>query len=161
MNRSIRQLAGALIVLYIVLFAALNYWQVGRTEELASEPSNTRALIRQFDSPRGEIVTADGIVVARSVQAPGSSDVKYVRNYPTKDLFANITGYYTFGLGSTQLEKTESDVLSGDTFTQQLRALDDIFSSTNDQSGQIQLTLREDLQNVAKFVLGPARVRSS
>ncbi len=84
MNRSIRQLAGALIVLYIVLFAALNYWQVGRTEELASEPSNTRALIRQFDSPRGEIVTADGIVVARSVQALGSSDVKYVRNYPTK-----------------------------------------------------------------------------
>ena len=36
MNRQIRQLAGALIVLYIVLFAALNYWQVGRTEELAS-----------------------------------------------------------------------------------------------------------------------------
>src|SRR5687768_3342204 len=100
MNRQIRQLAGALIVLYIVLFAALNYWQVGRTEELASEPSNTRALIRQFDSPRGEIITADGVVIARSVQAPGESEVKFRRQYPTGELFANITGYYTFGLGS-------------------------------------------------------------
>ena len=43
MNRQIRQLAGALIVLYVVLFAALNYWQVGRTEELASQRSLTRA----------------------------------------------------------------------------------------------------------------------
>jgi len=83
MNRQIRQLAGALIVLYIVLFAALNYWQVGQTEELSSQPSNTRALIRQFDSPRGPIVTADGVVIARSEQVPGATDVKYRRLYPT------------------------------------------------------------------------------
>ncbi len=154
MNRQIRQLAGALIVLYVVLFAALNYWQVGRTEELASQPSNTRALIRQFDSPRGPIVTADGVVIARSEQVPGATDVKYRRLYPTGELFANVTGYYTFGLGSTQLEKTQSDVLSGDTFTQQVRALDDLFSGNNDRSGEIHVTLRNDLQNIAKFLLG-------
>ena len=93
MNRQIRQLAGALIVLYVVLFAALNYWQVGRTEELASQRSN-RALIRQFDSPRGPIVTADGVVIARSEQVPGATDVKFRRLYPTGELFANVTGYY-------------------------------------------------------------------
>ena len=154
MNRQIRQLAGALIVLYVVLFAALNYWQVGRTEELASQPSNTRALIRQFDSPRGPIVTADGVVIARSEQVPGATDVKFRRLYPTGELFANVTGYYTFGLGSTQLEKTESDVLSGDTFTQQVRALDEMFSGTNDQSGTVHVTLRNDFQAIAKFLLG-------
>jgi peptidoglycan glycosyltransferase len=154
MNRKIRQLAAALMMLYVVLFAALNYWQVGRTEELASQPSNTRALIRQFDSPRGPIITADEVVIARSLQAPGESEVKYVRNYPTNDLFANITGYYTFGLGSTQLEKTETDVLSGDTFEQQLRALPDMFSSNADHSGTIRVTLREDMQRIAKFLLG-------
>jgi penicillin-binding protein A len=154
MNRQIRQLAGALVVLYVVLFAALNYWQVGRTEELASQPSNTRALIRPFDSPRGPIVTADGVVIARSEQVPGATDVKFRRLYPTGELFANVTGYYTFGLGSTQLEKTASDVLSGDTFTQQVRALDDLFSGTNDQSGAVNVTLRSDFQNIAKFLLG-------
>jgi peptidoglycan glycosyltransferase len=154
-NRQIRQLAGVLMALYIVLFAALNYWQVGEEEELAAEPSNTRALIRQFDSPRGPIVTADGVVVAQSVQSPGDTDVKYRRLYPAGDLFAHITGYYTYGLGSTQLEKTQSDVLSGDTFTQQVRAFDEIFSSTNDQSGKVVLTMREDMQRTAKFLLGP------
>jgi peptidoglycan glycosyltransferase len=154
-NRQIRQLAAVLMALYVVLFAALNYWQVGEEEELATQPDNTRALIRQFDSPRGPIVSADGIVVARSVQAPGDSDVKYVRTYPTEDLFAHITGYYTYGLGSTQVEKTESDVLSGDTFSQQLGAIDDIFSGANDQSGEVRLTVSEELQRVAKFLLGP------
>ena len=155
MNRQIRQLAGALIVLYVVLFAAMNYWQVNRTEELASEPGNTRALIRQFDTPRGPIVTADGVVAARSVQAPGDSDVKFIRTYPTGDLFAHVTGYYTFGLGASQLEQTRSGVLTGDTFTQQVRALEDIFSRNNDNSGELRLTLREDMQAVAKFLLGP------
>jgi peptidoglycan glycosyltransferase len=155
MNRQIRQLAAGLIALYVLLFAALNYWQVNRTEELASEPGNTRALIRQFDTPRGPIITADGVVAARSVQAPGDSDVRFIRTYPTGDLLADITGYYTFGLGATQLEQTKSGVLTGDTFTQQVRALDDLFSSSNDNSGELRLTVREDMQAVAKFLLGP------
>jgi penicillin-binding protein A len=155
MNRQIRQLAAALMGLYILLFGALNYWQVGRTEELASRPSNTRALIRQFDSPRGRIITADDEVIARSEQVVGIADVAYQRIYPTREMFANITGYYTFGLGSTQLEKTESDVLSGDTFTQQVRALDDIFTGEAvDQSGDVRVTLRQDMQAVAMVLLG-------
>ena len=155
MNRQIRQLAGVLIALYVVLFAALNFWQVSRTEELAAQPSNTRALVRQFDTPRGPIVTADGVVAARSVQAPGDSDVKFQRQYPTGDLFAHITGYHTFGLGSTQLERARSDVLTGDTFTQQVLAIENILGRSNDNSGQIRLTVREDMQSVAKFLLGP------
>jgi peptidoglycan glycosyltransferase len=154
-NRKIRQLAVALMGLYVALFLGLNYWQIDRTEELASEPGNTRAIIRQFDTPRGQIVTADGVVVARStpIEDP-ESDVKYQREYPTGDLFAQLVGYYTFGLGSTQLERTKSDVLTGGTFSQQVRALDDILSTDNDQSGEVRLTLRDDMQRVAKFLLG-------
>ena len=100
-----------------MLFAALNYWQVGRSEELASQPSNTRALIRAVrlaarpDRHRRRRRSSPG-----PSRCPAPTDVKYRRLYPTGDLFADITGYYTFGLGSTQLEKTEADVLSGDTF---------------------------------------------
>ncbi len=154
MNRSIRQLAAGLIMMYIVLFATLNYWQVGRTEELASEPGNNRALTRQFERPRGQIVTADGVVVAQSVAVSGTGVVKFAREYPTGDLFAHITGYYTFGLGATQLERTESAALTGDTFTQQVRAIEDILDPNVDTSGQVRLTMRNDMQNVAKFLLG-------
>ena len=46
-------------------------------------------------------------------------------------------------------------MLTGDTFTQQIRALDNLFSQTNDNSGELRLTLRDDMQAVAKFLLGP------
>lgn len=154
MNRAIRQLTAAVMALYVVLFAALNYWQVNRTDELASEPGNTRALIRQFDTPRGPIVTADGVVVAMSVQAPGASDVEFQRRYPTGELFAHITGYYTFGLGATQLEQTKSNVLTGSTFTQQVLGLENLWTQNNDNSGEVRLTLRADMQELARELLG-------
>ena len=156
MNRKIHQLAFVLMALYVVLFATLNYWQVGHTDELASEPGNTRAIERQFNKPRGPIVTADGVVVARSIARPQGldTDVKYLRQYPTGDLFANVVGYYTFGLGSTQLERTQSDVLTGDTFAQQVRALENLIGGAVDTAGEVRLTMREDMQRTAKFLLG-------
>lgn len=157
MNRQIRQLAVALMALYVALFAGLNYWQVDRTEELASEAGNTRARIREFNRPRGEIVSADGVVLAQSVRAPQGDnvDVEYVRRYPTGDLFAQLVGYYTFGLGSTQIERSHNEVLVGDTLTQQVRALEDLLNAGVDVSGEVRLTLREDMQRTAKFLLGP------
>ena len=59
MNRQIRRLALALMALYVALFVTLNYWQVSRREALADQPDNTRELLRDFDKPRGPIVTAD------------------------------------------------------------------------------------------------------
>ena len=46
---------------------------------------------------------------------PPGSEFKYQRQYPTGDLFANVTGYYTFAFGSTGLERTQNDVLAGTT----------------------------------------------
>jgi peptidoglycan glycosyltransferase len=153
-NRKIRQLAVGLMALYVALFATLNYWQVGRTEQLASQPDNTRALLREFDRPRGPIVTADEVVIARSVPAPAGSAVSFVRQYPTGDLFANVSGYHTFALGSTQLERTQNAVLTGTTPEQQLLAIPGLLGGFDDNSGSVRLTLRHDLQQVAKFALG-------
>ncbi len=95
MNRKIRQLAGAFMVLYVVLFAAINYWQVGRESELNAMGGNTRAIRREFSRPRGEIVSADGVVAAESIALPDDNEFPYQRQYPTGELFANVTGYYS------------------------------------------------------------------
>lgn len=154
MNRSIRQLAVGLMALYVALFATLNYWQLGRTEELAEQPDNRRQLLRDFNRPRGPIVTADGVVVARSVPSDLPGTRRFQRVYPTDDLFAHVTGYHTFGLGSTQVERTHSDVLTGTTPEQQLLGLPGAFLGQQDNSGTVRLTLRDDLQRAAKFFLG-------
>ena len=108
---------------YVALFAALNYWQVGRQEELNARFDNTRAIRREFNQPRGPIITTDGVIAAESTPNPPESEFTYQRTYPTGDLFAHVTGYYTFAFGSTGLERTQNDVLTGSTPEQELRAL--------------------------------------
>ena len=154
MNRQIRQLALGLMVCYVALFVTLNYWQVGRKEELDASFDNTRAIRREFERPRGPIVARDGTVMANSVPTAPGSQFAYQRQYPFDDLYAHITGYYTFGFGSTGLERTQNDVLAGTTPEQQLRAIPGILDGDADNSGTVVTTLRPDLQQVAKDALG-------
>jgi peptidoglycan glycosyltransferase len=151
MKPQIRKLGAALLVLYLVLFVQLNVLQVGRKKALDTHPLNNRQTIRDFSRPRGAIVTADGVVVARSVKLlVPRSQIKYQREYPTGDLFSNVTGYFTYNFGSTQLEKTKSDVLLGDTAPQKLSGV----LGGSDNTGSVLLTMRADLQKVAADALG-------
>ena len=150
MNAQIRKLVAALLVLYVVVFVALNTVQVARKDALDSHPDNNRQTIRDFNRPRGPIVTADGQVVARSLPTDGTGQFEYQRDYPMGIYFSNVTGYYTYSFGSTQLEKTMNDVLMGDTPAQKAEG---IFSGV-DNTGSVVLSLRSDVQKVAADALG-------
>jgi peptidoglycan glycosyltransferase len=154
MNAKIRHLAIGLIVCYIALFVQLNVLQVGKEEALTTDPRNNRQTIRDFNRPRGPIVTADGVVVARNVPVTDPDDeFVYQREYPTGELFANVTGYYTFSYGSTLLERTKGDVLMGTTAAQQIQGIPNLLDKP-DTSGSVVLTLRADAQLVAAQALG-------
>ena len=154
MNRQIRQLALGLMACYVVLFAALNYWQVGRKPELDARFDNTRQVLREFNKPRGPIVTSDGIVAAVSFPTPPGEPYDYRREYPTGDLLADITGYFTFAFGSTQVERMYGDVLTGSTTEQQIRGLGDLLTGGTGSTGTVELAVRHDAQEAAKFLLG-------
>ncbi len=153
MNKQIRRLALALLVCYLALFVQLNVLAVGRQQELNADPRNNRQTERDFNRPRGSILAADGTVLARSVPTIPGDEFKYQREYPTGDLFGNVTGYYTFSFGSTQIERTQNDVLMGDTSEQKLRALGGLFGDP-DNTGSVLLTLRPDVQQAAADALG-------
>ncbi|HEY7626141.1 MAG TPA: penicillin-binding protein 2 [Ilumatobacteraceae bacterium] len=153
MNKQIRRLAVALLACYLVLFVQLNVLAVGRQEELNADPRNNRQTERDFNRPRGTIVAADGTVLARSVPTTRGDEFAYQREYPLGDLFGNITGYYTFSFGSTQLERTQNEVLMGDTDEQKLRAIGGFFHGS-DNTGSVLLTTRPDVQQVAADALG-------
>lgn len=152
MNKKIRQLAFGLMALYVLLFATMNYWQVGRASELNARSDNYRAIRREFDRPRGEIITADGVVVAQSLANPQGSQFPFRRDYPTGSLFGGVTGYYSFGYGATMVEFGQNSVLTGQTGEQYIGNIEDIFTG-GDGTGNVQLTLRNDLQSTARDAL--------
>ena len=154
MNRQIRQLALGLMACYVVLFVALNYWQVGRKPELDARFDNTRQVLREFNKPRGPIITSDGIVAAMSLPTAPGERYDYRREYPTGDLLADITGYFTFAFGSTQVERMYGDVLTGSTTEQQVRGLGDLLTGGTGSTGTVELAVRHDAQEAAKFLLG-------
>ena len=154
MNQRIRHLTVVLIALFAVLFVQLTTWQFVKRDSLVNDSRNNRITLREFDSPRGEIVTADRQVIAMSEPIAESAKSRFTlqRVYPGKDLYSNITGYFTLGFGSTQIERIENDVLTGKTSIQQIEAGKSLFSK-QDTSGSVHLTIDSRIQQAAKDAL--------
>lgn len=153
MRRRIRRLALAFLVAYGILFVQLNLLQAGpQREVLLADERNDRGRLRDFDRERGEIVTADGVVIARSVPTPDGR-FAYRREYPLGETFAHLTGYSSFVYGSTGLEREQYDVLAGRTALQQARALTDGLDD-DATAGSVRVTLHSDVQRVAAEALG-------
>src|SRR3546814_18543557 len=68
-------------------------------------------------------------------------------------LFAHITGYYSFTLGSAGVERSYNDELAGRTLDLSLQEIGDLFVES-DRVGDLQLTVRADLQRIAAEQLG-------
>src|SRR5215207_4503529 len=119
MNKQLRRLVVGLVVCYLVLFVQLNWLQIVKAEEYNKDPRNNREVVRDFTRPRGNIVTADGQVIAES--RPSADRYKLQRAYPLSDLFAGVGGYFSFVFGTEGAERQYNDVLAGQTAQQRLR----------------------------------------
>ncbi len=151
MNRPIRKVGIALMCCYLALFVKLNLLQVVQAPALSSRPDNSRKATRDFNEARGDIVTADGKVVAHSVETKGQ--FRYQRTYPAGDLYAHIGGSFSFTFGSDGVEHEYSDELSGHTAAFQIKGFTNPFVE-NSNVGTVALTVRSDVQQAAKDALG-------
>lgn len=153
MNSRIRKLGIVMIVLYVALFAKLNQIQLVQASALDKRVDNTRTVTRDFNSPRGLIVSADGKILAQSAETSGAR-FRYQREYPLGDLVSHVTGTFSFQFGSDGVERQYADELSGRTSELQFPSLGDLFDD-QPNVGDVHLTLRADVQQVAKDALGP------
>jgi peptidoglycan glycosyltransferase len=153
MNRAIHRVGIAVVVLILLLVAQLTWLQVIDADHLANDPRNTRGVLRDANRPRGPIVTADGVVLARSVAVDDGTDFKYQREYPEGAAFSQIVGYQSFVVGNTGVEQTYNDALVGRDAELQIRNLPDIVDGKQ-ATGTVVLSLRADMQREAIAALG-------
>jgi penicillin-binding protein A len=149
MERQIRRLGVALMVLFVVAFAQVNYLQVFAADRIADDPANAkRQLIAEYKVDRGSILAADGTtVLASSRKSPG--DLRFQRRYPHGELYAHETGFYSFVFGRTELEQTYNDFLAGDAPELLQQTLTDLILGRPKQGATIVTTLVPEIQEAA------------
>jgi peptidoglycan glycosyltransferase len=152
-NPAIRKVGLGLVALILVLVGQLTYLQIVDADNLNHNRHNTRTLLRNANRPRGDIVTADGVAAAHSVKVSDGTVFKYLRQYPTRELFSQVVGYESFVFGSTGVEQTYNRDLTGQNLQLQLNNVGRLLSGSQ-ITGTTVLSLRADAQRAAQDALG-------
>ena len=150
MERQIRRLGVGLLVLFLALFAQINYLQVFAADRIADNPANAfRQLKAEYAVDRGSILAADGkTVLASSRKSTG--DLKYQRRYPQGERYAHVTGFYSFVFGRTELEQSENGFLSGDAAELLPQTLTDMVLGRDRRGATVVTTIDPELQAAAE-----------
>lgn len=154
MTERIRRVAIALTALFLVLAAQLTYLQVVAADRLANHPRNVRPIVRTYAEPRGPILSAEEVIIARS--EPVDTELRYLRRYPTGSLFGHVSGFYSFTFGASGVEAAYNDDLAGRTPELRYRDLGDLLVG-KEHTGTVVLTLRADVQEAAREALAGRR----
>jgi penicillin-binding protein A len=151
-NRQIGRLGVGLLACYLALFAMLNHWQVFAAESVRDNPDNTRGVLRAFDRPRGSIATADGVLLARTVERQ-QGRFGHQREYLEPVRYGHLTGWFSLELGSAGLESSYNDELAGTADSLRFRSWRELFL-TDDPVGNLVLSVHDSVQQVAQEQLG-------
>jgi penicillin-binding protein A len=149
-NRPIIRVFGVVTLMFALLVVWTSRWTIFEASSLRANAENGRKLIEQELIPRGDIVAADGTVLAHSVRGSGGV---YHRRYPQGGLFAHAIGYSYVNLGQTALERFRNDWLSG-THRSNLSSIIDQLGGVKTTGDEVTTTLDPTAQRVALAALG-------
>ncbi len=150
MERQIRRLGVALLVLFVAALAQVNYIQVFAADRIANDPANAkRQLIAEYQVDRGSILARDGTTVLASSRK-SSGDLRFQRRYPFGPRYAHLTGFYSFVFGRSELEQSFNDYLTGDAAELLPQTLSDLILGRPKQGATIVTTLDPEIQGAAE-----------
>lgn len=148
MNKYLRQLFTAVIVLFVILGFSTTIITAVQANSLSADPRNTRALYQEFGAPRGAILASDGTILAQS--SPTNDAFSYQRSYTNGPVYAPITGYFSITHSSGGgIESSRSKLLSGKAdalFWDQLKSL---FTGVENKGASVETSINSKLQTNA------------
>lgn len=153
MNKSLRQLFTAVLVLFVILGLSTTILTAIRAGDLNSDPRNVRALYHTVGAPRGAILASDGTVLAQS--KPVNDSFSYQREYANGAVYAPVTGYFSINQPVDRgLEASRDQLLSGEAdalFWERFKA---ILSGSQSTGATIETSIDPTLQELAYQLLG-------
>lgn len=152
MNKQIKVLLAVFIILMLAIVVNLSWVQIFGSENIQANGANKRRLVEQYAIQRGDILSADNQVVARSVDT--NTEYKYQRQYPLGSLFADVTGYDSWKYGRTGLEKTYNNDLLGSGSRLTLRTIGNRLLGDSKKGNSIVMTSDGRIQAAALDALG-------
>jgi peptidoglycan glycosyltransferase len=149
-NRPIVRVYGLVVVLFALLIAFTSRWTIFEASSLRANALNKRGVLQQQRIDRGEILAANGAVLARSVRGPEGT---FARVYPSGSEFTHAVGYSYITLGQSGIEQYRSSVLNGQTGTSVQSILDQL-QGRKPRGDNVLTTLRPAAQRTAISALG-------
>jgi len=138
-----------IVLLFGLVLGQAWFIQVHRANALNRSPHNPTNLEASRLFPRGQILSSNGLVLARSIPT-GDAFSPWRRSYPMGALTSAIVGYSStkYGTGGIEYQYNASLV----THTQPVRSFSELISPTR-SADSVQLTLSVPLQQVAARAL--------
>ena len=146
MNRALKRISIAVLVMFLLLLVNVNYLQGFETTSLSTRPFNDRATSEANQYQRGDIVTADGVQVATT--KPSNDLYKYLRVYNDGAVYAPVTGYDSI-YSTTGVEHAEDALLSGNGSQLAFRNFIDMITNKPQKGATVQLTVNSKAQQAA------------
>jgi peptidoglycan glycosyltransferase len=150
-NKQLRHVAVASLVLIAALIVSTTYWQTWAVGDLADKQDNAIQLVARLTVDRGKILGADGTVLATNRKHRKHGLTTFTRRYPTGAFAPQVIGYATPAGTTTGLEQSLDDYLTGantnlsNTFTQEL----DKLGGATVHGDNVILTVRPAIQRLA------------
>src|SRR5680860_198894 len=134
MNKPIRTMSIACMVLFMALLVNATYLQYLQADELNSRNDNKRVRDAEFSRERGEIV-ASGNPIAESKEV--DDEFEFQRVYPQPLKYAHLTGFYSYTYGRAALELTQNDILSGSDESLFVNRVLDVIANSQPKGGSV------------------------
>jgi penicillin-binding protein A len=146
-NRALKRISIAVLVMFVLLMINVNYLQGFETSSLANEPENSRAAYEANQYERGDIVTSDSVAIATTT--PANDTFRYQRVYKNGPVYAPVTGYDTIFSTRTAIEQAEDPYLSGNGSQLAFRNFIDMITNKPQKGATVQLTINSKAQVAA------------
>ncbi len=150
MNRQIKRISTAVVIMFMSLFIGSTFNQVVRADLLYDDSRNLRATYESYKTKRGSILVS-GQAIVESV--PINTDFRYLRQY-SSSIYSPVTGFFSVYGTATGIERTNNDFLTGQSSSQFFEQINALLDGKPVTGAAVELTLDAELQQLAWDALG-------